>query len=244
MAVKQPKPTCKQVGFCIACALNIVIQTSSGPVLTKNRYTHNANAFAALALQEHGQCERPGAKLIGMPIVYAHLLLVVVGVIASITDLWRQKIYNWLTLPALLLGLLLNGLQFGWRGLLDSFLGFLLAFVIYMVLGLLGVMKGGDVKLAAAVGAMLGWRLSISALFYGAIFGGLLAIVWALVHGTLSKTLTRVGRALYAALAPGMRHDMELQESESPPMPYGVAISAGAFASVWWLPPVTQIWGF
>ncbi len=169
-------------------------------------------------------------------IIYAHWILAGVGLIATVTDLWRQKIYNWLTLPAILLGLIVNTIQFGWWGLADSFLGLLLAFTIYLVLGLLGAMKGGDVKLAAAVGALLGWRLTVSALYYGMIMGGIFAVFWALAHGTLIKTLQRVWRALYAAITPGMRPELELQESDTKPMPYGVAISWGAIAAIWFLP--------
>lgn len=172
------------------------------------------------------------------PLLYTHWILILVGLIATITDLWKRKIYNWLTLPAIVLGLLFSFIQSGLRGLLASFLGLLLAGGIYLVLGLIGAMKGGDVKLAAAVGVLLGWRLSISALYYGAILGGIFALLWSLYHGTLWKTLTRVWRTLYAAAAPGMRPDAELQQSDTEPMPYGVAISWGAIATLFWLPPV------
>lgn len=177
-------------------------------------------------------------------LLLTHWVLLLVGLIATVTDLWRQKIYNWLTLPAMVLGLILFPVQnflLGesplW-GFANSFLGLLLAGGIYLVLGLMGAMKGGDVKLAAAVGALLGWRLSISALYYGAIMGGIFAIFWALIHGTLFLSLARVWRALYAAVAPGMRPELELQESDTKPMPYGVAISWGAIAALLYLPPV------
>lgn len=169
---------------------------------------------------------------------WSHYLLIAVGLIATTTDLWRQKIYNWLTLPAILLGLVLNGLQFGLPGLLNAFLGLLLGGGLYLILGLLGAMRGGDIKLAAAVGALLGWRLTLSALYYGAILGGIFALFWSLYHGTLWKTLQRVWRTLYALAAPGMRPEVELQKSDTEPMPYGVAISWGAIAAITVLPPV------
>lgn len=174
-----------------------------------------------------------------IPIPWTHAVLILVGLIATGTDLWRQKIYNWLTLPAILLGLILNLVQTGLPGLLNSFLGLLMAGGLYLILGLIGAMRGGDIKLAAAVGALLGWRLTVSALYYGAILGGIFAIIWSLYHGTLWKTLARVWRVLYAVAAPGMRPEAELQQSETKPMPYGVAISWGAIVAVWGLmPPV------
>lgn len=174
--------------------------------------------------------------------MHSHVILwalTLVGLIATVTDLWRQKIYNWLTLPAILVGFGLNLFFAGLPGLLDSFLGFLLAGLLYLVLGLIGAMRGGDIKLAAAVGALMGWKLTVSALYYGAILGGIFALFWSLYHGTLWKTLSRVWRVLYATAAPGMRPDVELQASDTKPMPYGVAISWGAIVAAWGLmPPV------
>lgn len=172
-------------------------------------------------------------------LLWTHYLLTGVGIVATCTDLWRQKIYNWLTLPAIVFALGLSFAQQGLGGLGNSLLGFLLGGILYLILGLLGAMRGGDIKLAAAVGACLGWKLTVSALYYGAILGGIFAIIWSAYHGTLFKTLKKVWRVLYAMAAPGMRPDVELQESETKPMPYGVAISWGAIAAVWgWLPPV------
>lgn len=168
----------------------------------------------------------------------AHYVLVAVGIVATATDFARRKIYNWLTLPAILAGLLLNGVFGGWAGLGDSLGGILLGGGFFLILGLGGVMGGGDVKLAAAVGALVGWRLTISAIYYAAIFGGIFAILWTFFHGTLWATLARLGRTLRALAVPGMRPEAELASSETEPMPYGVAISWGAIAAVFALPPV------
>ncbi len=173
--------------------------------------------------------------------VFAHYLFLVAGCVATVTDFWRQKIYNWLTLPTLLLGLVLNTYQFGGWGFLSALLGFLLAGVVYLVLGLLGAMKGGDLKLAAAMGACLGWPLTVSALFYGFIAGGFLSLIWAAFHGTLTPTLVRVGRSAYARLVPGMEARHELAESSSPPMPYGVAIATGGVLAAWYLPELLNL---
>lgn len=167
---------------------------------------------------------------------YAHYLFALAGLAATLTDLWRQKIYNLLTLPTLLLGLILNTLQFGLSGLGNSLIGLLLAASVYLVLGLMGAMKGGDLKLAAAMGACLGWPLTVGALFYGFMLGGLLAVIWATFHGTLVPSLRKVGFSFFARLAPGMKAELELSESASPPMPYGGAIALGGILAQWWIP--------
>ncbi|PIQ28141.1 prepilin peptidase [bacterium (Candidatus Blackallbacteria) CG17_big_fil_post_rev_8_21_14_2_50_48_46] len=164
--------------------------------------------------------------------------VILVGLIATVTDFWKRKIYNWLTLPAILAGLALNLWLTGLPGLGNSFLGLLLGGGVFLILGLMGMMAGGDIKLAAAIGALIGWKLTISSLYYAAILGGIFAILWSAAHGTLWATLKRVGRALYAAAAPGMKPEVELAQSETRPMPYGVAISWGAITALFWLPPV------
>lgn len=172
-----------------------------------------------------------------IPITY--YVLFGVGIIATITDFLRRKIYNWLTLPAILVGLILNSVLGGWWGLFDSIAGLLLGGIIFLILGLMGMMGGGDVKLAAAVGALIGWYLTVSAIYYGALCGAVLALIWALLHGTLWPTLRRLWRAAVAFAVPGMRPEAELMESETEPMPYGVAISWGAIIAAFKvLPPV------
>jgi prepilin peptidase CpaA len=169
------------------------------------------------------------------PIYYAVLLT---GLIATVTDFWKRKIYNWLTLPAMVVGLGLNSWQHGLAGTANSLSGWLLGGGLFMGLGLLGMMRGGDIKLAAAIGALIGWKLTVSALYYAALMGGVFALLWAALHGTLWATLKRVGRALYAAAAPGMKPEAELAGSETEPMPYGVAIAWGAIAALFWWPPI------
>ena len=172
-----------------------------------------------------------------IPITY--YVLFGVGIIATITDFLRRKIYNWLTLPAILVGLILNSILGSWWGLFDSLAGLLLGGIIFLILGLMGMMGGGDVKLAAAVGALIGWRMTVSAIYYGTLCGAVLALVWALLHGTLWATLKRLGRVGMAVAVPGMKPEAELTKSETEPMPYGVAISWGAIIAAFKvLPPV------
>ena len=92
--------------------------------------------------------------------------LAVVGVLtflAAATDLWKFKVYNWLTLPALALGLGVAALLGGWPGLGSSLLGAGFGFGILVVFFALGGVGAGDVKLLTAVGAWLGpfWTLHV-----------------------------------------------------------------------------------
>jgi prepilin peptidase CpaA len=151
--------------------------------------------------------------------------------VAVYTD-WREhKIFNWLTIPAILVGLLLSLLLGGWPGLLDSLKGAGLGFAIMFLLFALGGMGGGDVKLMAAIGAWLGFSTTGSALIYTAIMGGVLAILFALRYGVLKKVLVRVWAALFALFLGGKAKDL-LTESSAPPFPYGLAIAAGTLIAL------------
>src|SRR5690606_41597083 len=83
--------------------------------------------------------------------------------IAVYTDLKARRIPDWLTLPTLataLLGRLAMAGISGPLGLLDGLLGLAVAFLAFFLLALGGGMGMGDVKLMAAIGAILGWERS------------------------------------------------------------------------------------
>jgi Flp pilus assembly protein protease CpaA len=61
---------------------------------------------------------------------------------------------------------------------------------------LLGRTGGGDVKLFAALGAMLGPGQIFLAFLYTAICGGVLALAYAAMRGRLQTTLAGTGRLL------------------------------------------------
>ena len=83
-----------------------------------------------------------------------------VGIAACIDDLWRRQISNWISGSAFAGGLVLQTVQHGWRGTGWALLGTLSGASVFLVFYLLGGMGGGDVKLMAGFGALLGceWR--------------------------------------------------------------------------------------
>jgi prepilin peptidase CpaA len=116
------------------------------------------------------------------------------ALIAAITDVWKFKIHNALTLPLLLAGLIYHavvgalGEAGWWPGLLDSLLGALFGFAILIGFYALGGMGGGDVKLMAAAGAWLGLSLTFFVFLASALAAGLYAGVLILVSGRVRET--------------------------------------------------------
>ncbi len=104
-----------------------------------------------------------------------------VGLAASGEDLWRRNISNWIPAAALVGALVVQAVNGGWHGVGQWFLGAVIGFCIFLVFFLLGAMGGGDVKLMAGFGALLGPSRLLDAVILTAGFGGVIAmavVVW------------------------------------------------------------------
>jgi prepilin peptidase CpaA len=96
------------------------------------------------------------------------------GAAATVEDLRRRTLPNWLTVTGLVAGLAIGAGQ-GWRGIVAGAGGAAIGFGILLPLYWLGAMGGGDVKLMAAFGALLGPRGVLPAVALAAVFGAVLA---------------------------------------------------------------------
>jgi leader peptidase (prepilin peptidase)/N-methyltransferase len=112
--------------------------------------------------------------------VVAAVLLAALLAIAVI-DLERQIIPDVISLPGILAGVLAN-LATGRVSWMDSLLGIAVGGGVFVAIALVGswlagqdAMGGGDIKLAAMLGAFLGWKVLLLSLFASAVGGGILA---------------------------------------------------------------------
>ena len=102
---------------------------------------------------------------------------------AAVYDVRYRRIPNWLTVGGVLLGLALNAFLYqGWPGLRFSLPGFGLGFGVYFLLYVLRAMGAGDVKLMAAVGAVVGWQNWFGIFVITAIIGGLMAMILVVIE--------------------------------------------------------------
>jgi prepilin peptidase CpaA len=146
------------------------------------------------------------------------------AIIATGEDLWRRRVSNVITGPAFLIGLSLNVIlasssDLGYlSGLGNSLLGGLIGFVAFLPFFLKGGMGGGDIKLMAAFGAILGREQIILAAILAAISGGLMAVLY-----LLGRKVWRgvKGKSLEPAATPDLKAYI----------PYAPAISIGVFLS-------------
>ncbi len=109
-------------------------------------------------------------------------IALIIGVIASVEDLWRRTISNWICLAAFAAGLAWHISQNGFAGAGTALAGALAGFAVFLVFYLLGGMGGGDIKLMTGFGALLGVSRLWEAALWTAILGALLAVAVLAVH--------------------------------------------------------------
>ena len=131
-----------------------------------------------------------------MPLILK-IIVLFLALIAGLTDIRTRRIPNWLVITGFVLGIALNSFLFEWAGLKSSLYGAGLAFAIYFVFYALRAMGAGDVKLMAAIGAIVGPRLWLIIFFFTAIAGGVIALVLLLAKGRLKRTLLNVSIMLH-----------------------------------------------
>lgn len=183
----------------------------------------------------------------------APLLLSAVVLIAAFTDLRRRKIYNWLTYPAFVGALVINGiasnsttqpglpafafapaplLEPSWLGAVGWAQSWSAALTCFGLLLLAFTLSGGgagDVKLAVVCGACLGMREGLLALAYCYLVAGafhLALVIWK--HGPWTLLVAGV-RKIGWQLAPGyIAPPDELQQRLlEKPVPLGPFFACG-----------------
>lgn len=166
------------------------------------------------------------------------IVLLAVLLVAAVYDVRFRRIPNWVTVTGAALGLLLNAFLFGppgsWfslAGVWFSLRGLGLGFGVYFLLYVIRAMGAGDVKLMAAVGALVGWQDWIGIFIITAVLGGVMAAILMATRGRIQKTLWNVyfiltemmsGRPAYIK-----REELDVRSPKSVGLAHGAVIAVG-----------------
>ena len=160
------------------------------------------------------------------------LLLASGVVVAAVYDIRFRRIPNWLSLTMVALGLVLNLALQGTPGIVTSLIGLLVASLIYFPLYLLRAMGAGDVKLMAAVGAVVGVRNWFFVFVFSIVIGAVLGLLALLARGRLRRALgniLQIVRELAHFRAPFARDEyLDVSSPAAVTMPHGAAIALGS----------------
>jgi Flp pilus assembly protein protease CpaA len=165
--------------------------------------------------------------LAGTPLgTVARCLMLLLLAVCSYTDTRWGKIRNWATYPGLLWALALNAFDtmtshgeegaaatemfrlgnapvpLGGIGLVESFAGAVVAFVLMLMVYRVAGGGAGDVKLAAALGAWLGPALVLESLIWTYVVAGVAAVAWVILLRGPGNLLRGVLRRVGSGIAP------------------------------------------
>lgn len=153
---------------------------------------------------------------------FRELVLFALLIGAVYGDLRHGRIFNWMTGPAIALGLAiafgLDGFLSPEGGLVHHLIALAVPVAIFGIPYALGWFGAGDVKLLAAIGAIEGLAFILTTMLFTGIVGGALAL------GYLGARKWR------PVTVPASSDPAEIDHAEPPPsqIPYGVAIVTGA----------------
>ena len=167
-----------------------------------------------------------------MDLAWAGILIP--ATICGITDYRKYLIPNIIALPTIVTGLIYHAVS---NNFTFSLMGILIGIILTLPGFLLNAMGGGDVKLAAAIGAWLGWEALWRIMFIAAVIG----IVWGIFKAgkeARAKLITFF-RGLWLKVVykvPGAWKTWEqLNDNDIPKgaIPFGVPLAMAAW--LYWL---------
>jgi prepilin peptidase CpaA len=158
-------------------------------------------------------------------------LLPALVIVAALTDVSAYRIPNWLTGSMTILffpmafasGMPLD--VFSWH-LVTGFALFFAGYAIYAA----GLWGGGDAKMMTAIGLWFGPDHIMSFLFFTAICGGIVAIVYAIWYHIVMSLSVHSSDANLSYI--------QRFNKLCPNLPYGLALAVGAimaFKQTWWM---------
>ncbi len=157
--------------------------------------------------------------------------LIPLAIIIAYYDVRYRRIPNPFVLATFFSGIAINAVFGGLSGVFASLAGFVLAFVLMFILHVFGAMGAGDVKLFAAIGAVMGAHLVLPTFLVVILTGGLLAIISIIRAGAVVTTMHRVLQILVGLLPGWEMPRFAVPADRRSTIPYGVAITIGSLIS-------------
>lgn len=161
------------------------------------------------------------------------MALAVLLIPAMIIDIRQHRIPNWLSLPFWLIGIGLHIILQGWDGFLVGGGGWLLMMGLMLPFSLLGFMGAGDVKLMAAVGAIVGSGATLQVALGIVLTGLFMSLVLLARQGLLSSLITRFYAMAGLSVAARRMNYIEPADAEKKlVLPYAVPIAVGTLIAL------------
>lgn len=117
------------------------------------------------------------------------IILFVLLVICFITDVRKNKIYNLVLLPFILLGLVLNFVFYGTSSGISSMLGGIVPIVLFAPFFIMRMFGAGDIKLFSTIGFLMGLRFCLNNIIYSFIAALFISLIIIMVRKNFFKRI-------------------------------------------------------
>ena len=148
---------------------------------------------------------------------------------AVIIDLRSRRIPNELTAAMAGVGIGLAATGYSGATVIGSLVGFVIGLAVMLPGHAMGATGAGDVKLMAAVGALVGPGLVLSAFLFTCLAGGVLAVAVAVQRHRFAETVVGTGRLV---AAPSNASHALKHAAPASRFAYGPAIAIGSLVAV------------
>ncbi len=176
-------------------------------------------------------------------------LAMAVAVWAGWRDWRSRRIPNWITVPALLAGVGVNTMAWGWPGTKAALEGAGLALGILLPFVLARGMGAGDWKLMGALGAFLGPGKLVLVLLGTIFIAGIMAGVEMVLRRRVRETLSNLWTLLLIIMTFGYRgvrdsrDEISLDNPKLMAVPFGVSAAISMVVFAGWQSMVMFVWG-
>ena len=166
---------------------------------------------------------------------YPDMAVLLVGLVACVTDLKSRRIPNVLTFGASGAALVFWTWSAGAAGLGLSVAGWAVGCALFVPWFMLGGMGAGDVKLLAALGAWVGPRDALWFALCAGLAGGVFAVAVSLVTGYFRESVGNLWGLLMFWRVAGVQPlpELTLASARGPRLPYAIPITVGAVTVLW-----------
>ncbi len=156
-----------------------------------------------------------------------HCVLLLGLISAGIMDVRSSRVPNFITFPLALVGLGFHTIADSGNGFLFSVEGLGLGFSLLIGFYAYGGMGAGDVKLLAAVGAVVGPVNVFEGFLFAALLGGLYAVAMMIWHLGLAKTAERIKVILISMVFMRVNVTASLEQTVLPKLRYALVLGLG-----------------
>jgi prepilin peptidase CpaA len=158
--------------------------------------------------------------------------------IATVIDVRKRRIPNWLTVIMSISGLINSFTVKGWSGLGEHTLAMLTGLILFFIFYLMGVFGAGDAKLMADLGAVMGFPFIFIASAVIILIGGIISLLVLLKSKGLQHVMFLI-YSFFKALFTGTIKEFNngITKTSENTFPFSIAITIGSLITLWHIYP-------